>query len=280
LRGSSQQDVLRNNFHKIKTYGAGKDLSYFDWQHYIAQLVNLGLLEIAYDQNSALKLTSYSRSVLFDSQKVTLIKLNKVKEQIEERIKKSKSKTKTQVIKDELFEKLRGLRTGLAQQEGLPPYLIFTDATLKEMCDFKPTTPDEMRGISGVGEYKLENYGDAFIEEIRKFVINKKSEGKSIKGGTQLLTYDMFKNGLTPNEIAEQRNLSVTTIYSHFASLYKNNYEIDLNQFITDEEKNKVLKARKELSNTESLKDIFTHLEEKIPYHTIRLALTIAEGES
>jgi len=280
LRGSSQQDVLRNGFHKIKTYGAGKDLPYSDWQHYIAQLVNLGLLEIAYDQNSALKLTNYSRSVLFDAQKVTLIKLHKVKQQIEERIKKSKAKTKTQVIKDELFEKLRGLRTGLAQQEGLPPYLIFTDATLQEMCDFKPTTPDEMRGISGVGEYKLENYGDAFIDAIREFVINKKQEGKNIKGSTYLLTFDLFKKGMTAQQIAEERKLSITTIYSHFATLYKNNYEIDLEQFITSEETTTVLNARKELKGTESLKEIFDHLKEQVPYHTIRLALTIAAGKS
>jgi len=275
LRGSSMQDVLRNNFHQVKTYGVGKDIAYTDWQHYIAQLVNLGLLEIAYDQNSALKLTDYSRTVLFDGQKVSLIKLNKVKEQIEERIKKSKSKTKTQIVKDELFEALRALRKGLAEQEGLPPYLIFTDSTLQEMCDFKPTTHSDMRGISGVGEFKLENYGDSFINEIRSFLVAKKKEGTQIKGSTHLVTFDFYKKGMTPQQISEERKLNITTIFSHLAALYNNQYEINLEQYISMEERKLVNAAIKELKSTHSLKDIFDKLESKIPYHTIRITIAL-----
>ncbi len=274
LRGSGKKEIFTNNYHEIKTYGMGRDISFFDWQQYIMQLLNLGLLSIAYDENSALKLTEESKLVLFKGKKVQLVKLASIKQRLEERLKKGKPKTKAEEINMDLFEVLRTLRFEISQEANIPPYLVFTDATLKEMSGFRPTTEDAMRDISGVGEYKLEKYGSQFIEAIRKFLASQTKDGKKVKEGTYLLTYEFFKKGMSVEQIAHERSLNPTTIYSHFATLYEQGYKIDMTRFVTPKELDLIRKAIKVVGHTNSLKALFEHLEEKIPYHKIRLAIS------
>ena len=273
LRGSGRREVFAKGYQGIKTYGAGRDISYFDWQHYFSQLLNLGLLEIAYDQNSALKLNEESKAVLFDGKEVPMVQLTTIKQRIDERIKKAKPKSKKEQIKDDLFEVLRVLRKEVAQGAGLPPYLVFTDATLKEMSDFKPTTESAMRQIAGVGEFKLENYGRAFIDAIRQFIVDKKDAGKNLKGATYLKTFDLYQKGLNIEQISTERDLNPVTIYGHLAKLYQEGYDIDVQQFVTDEEIGMVKQARKDRKNSTSIKELFDYLEQRVPYHKIRLAM-------
>ena len=280
LRGSGRKEVFLKGYQNVKTYGIGREISIFDWQQYIAQMTNLGLLEIAYDQNSALRLTEASKAVLFENKKVDLVQLTSIKKRIEEQKKKSKPKSKTQQVKDDLFEKLRQLRKELANKEGIPPYLVFTDATLTEMVDFKPTSLMALRKVSGVGEYKLEKYGDEFAMLIRNFVLGKGKEGTVIKGATYLKTYELFQKGLNPDKIAKERELTVTTIFSHFVTLFNNGYEIDLMQFISEEEMNLIKQARSKVQNESSLKDIFAQLGEKVPYHKIRIASVLLDHDA
>lgn len=177
LRGSGRREIQQLGYDTIKTYGAGRDLSQWDWQHYLMQLINLGYLEVAYDAANVLRLTTASQEVLFKNRSVQLIRPTSYKERQEEEKAAAKVKTQTQVkrerLRDELFEHLRQIRKEIAQKEGIPPYLIFSDATLEEMAYHKPHTEDAMLAVSGVGEKKLVQYGYRFIKAIRNFEKNK-----------------------------------------------------------------------------------------------------------
>lgn len=173
LRGSGRREIKQLGYDTIKTYGAGRDFSQWDWQHYLMQLINLGYLEVAYDAANVLRLTSASQDVLFKNRSVELIKPTSYKERQEEEKASAKIKAPTQLkkerLRDELFEHLRQIRKEIAQKEGIPPYLIFSDATLEEMAFSKPQTEDDMLAVSGVGEKKLVQFGYRFIKAIRKY---------------------------------------------------------------------------------------------------------------
>lgn len=173
LRGSGRREIKQLGYDTIKTYGAGRDFSQWDWQHYLMQLINLGYLEVAYDAANVLRLTSASQEVLFKNRSVELIKPTSYKERQEQEQANAKTKAPTQLkkerLRDELFEHLRQIRKEIAQKEGIPPYLIFSDATLEEMAFSKPQTEDDMLAVSGVGEKKLVQFGYRFIKAIRNY---------------------------------------------------------------------------------------------------------------
>lgn len=273
LRGSKKQEILSAGFHNIKTYGAGADISFFDWQQLIRQLISMGYLEIAYDQKNTLKITDAANEVLFGSEKVQLVKISDIKKRFEEQQTRMRQKTKGQRVRDELFEKLRQLRKDLAVKKGVPPYVVFSDATLEEMAGSRPINETEMAGISGVGEVKLGLYGKIFIEAIVEFIGEKSVEGVKIEGTTQLLTFQLYKRGFTPEQIAVERDLSLQTVYNHLVQMYEKDQGVNINHFVKKPEIEKVVNAMKSVPSPHKLKDIFEYLNGEIPYHQIRFAL-------
>lgn len=173
LRGSGRREIKQLGYDTIKTYGAGRDFSQWDWQHYLMQLINLGYLEVAYDAANVLRLTSASQDVLFKNRNVELIKPTSYKERQEQEQANAKTKVPAQLKREsmdkDLFEHLRQVRKEIAQKEGIPPYLIFSDATLQDMASSKPQTEDDMLAVSGVGEKKLVQFGYRFIKAIRNY---------------------------------------------------------------------------------------------------------------
>ncbi len=273
LRGSKRQEILNNGFDKIKTYGAGGDISTTDWQQLIYQMVNLGYIEIAYDKNNTLRLTEMAKAVLFRKQKVQLVKIADIKQRQEEQRAQIKTKSKRQRVRDELFEKLRQLRKELAQKKGIPPYLIFSDATLEEMAATRPTNDSEMKNISGVGEVKLKQYAKFFIKAIIEFIGEKSVEGVKISGTTQLLTYQLYKRGFNAERIAVERDLSLQTVYQHLVQMYAKDEGVKISDFIKKAEIKKVVEVLQNIASPYKLKDIFDQLNGEIPYHKIRFAL-------
>lgn len=271
LRGAKNATILEKGLDAVKTYGIGQDTSWKDWQHYIIQLINQGYAEIAFQHHNALQLTEFSKNVLFKGAKVSLTKPL----EFVEKIGNPKEKTKKVNKNTELFERLRLLRHKIALEEDIPAYLIFSDATLQEFVDERPMTDDDFIHISGVGNRKLEVYGDIFMNEIRAF----KDEKKAKKADTFKETYAMFQQGLSIGEIAEKRNLTSTTIFSHIAKLYLDGKPINIYDFIDKDEVEAVKKAKKELENPPALKPYFDHFEAQIEYYKIRLALSIIEKE-
>ncbi len=268
LRGAKNATILDKGYQNIKTYGVGREISWKDWQHYLIQLINQGYCQIAFHKNNALQLTNFSNKVLFKHQQV---RLNKLIEQ--EKTNKKANKESSKEAKDSLFERLRKLRYTIAKEENVPAYIIFNDATLREIERERPQTPSDFLSVSGVGQRKLEVYGDEFMQEIRNFLQEKRKK----KQTTDQKTYELYIQGLTIEEIAQKRVLRIETIFSHLSKLYGEGKNINLEQFTTPETIKKVANAKKVLKEETALKPYFELLEEKIPYEQIRIALTILD---
>ncbi len=276
LRGSGKKEILDRGYQNIKTYGAGRDIPILEWQHYFHQLLNLGYIEIAHDQHGAVQLTPASRRVLFEGEKVQLVRFATIKERQEAEKARAKEAAKPQRVRDELFEKLRQLRIQLARERGVPPYIIFNDATLEEMAATRPMTDEEMKNISGVGERKLHLYGSYFIDAIIEFTGPASRRGKA---STYQVTHDMYQRGLSVEEIAGKRQVNITTIYSHLAILYEQGIDIALEEMVSPAVVSQVLKSLRYLQEPYLLKDIYEYLDEQVPYHQIRLALAYGKRQ-
>lgn len=186
LRGAARTELTEKGFHHIKTYGAGRDLSYMEWKEYIYQMIQLGFLEIDYAHANRLKVTALGTKVLYGKATAQLAKY------IPPEPEKKKAKTgsekkgfKAQPIRpiesesvDEiLWDALKQLRKQLADRESRPAYHIFTDDSLEDMVVQKPITLGDFNLIRGVGQIKLEKYGRVFVSLIRFVLKLPKLEG-------------------------------------------------------------------------------------------------------
>ncbi len=271
LRGSKKQDLVAAGYDKLKTHGAGQEIPPFDWERYIMQMLNIGLLELAYDENFALKVTEFGKQVLYNGQKIELTVLQNLK--TAEPATKTR-KTKTISPDEELFNKLRTVRSKLAKEENVPAYVIFSDATLKEMAQDKPITSSDLLNIGGVGEHKLDKYGSYFLDAI---IDSNPNASAKAKGSTYKDTLALLKQNVAVDQIAKLRDLELTTVYSHIAQLYLNGDIPSLSRYITEEEVVEIKEASIKIGNAKALKPIFDQLKEQIPYYKIRLALAILE---
>lgn len=157
LRGKSHKRIVEQQHDKITTHGVGKDKTDAHWHNIINQLVHQGLLRIDITQNATLKLTEAARPVLKSEQPITLAVPRLV-------IDKSKpAKTDKRYYDRALFAKLKHLRKSIAEQDDVPPFVVFSDASLADMAEQLPQNDMQFLAISGVGNTKLERYGERFI---------------------------------------------------------------------------------------------------------------------
>jgi ATP-dependent DNA helicase RecQ len=273
LRGSKNAYIFEKEYQNLKTYAVGSDISWYDWNQYIIQLINQGICEIVFHQQNKIRLTSLAAEVLFEGEKVQLTTVQKINTDISE-IKEVKSKT----VANSLFETLRKLRYEISKEENVPAYVIFSDAALRQMETERPMSDEELIAIDGVGKAKLEKYGDAFIKAIIDFQKLKNNKKKK-EASTYKETLILFQDGFSAEEIATKRKLGLATIISHLAKLYVDGHEIDLSKFASEEEVSKIKEAQIELENPTTLKPYFDFFEEQISYDTIRIGLAIIEKE-
>ena len=271
LRGSKNASIFDKGYQNLKTYGVGSDISWQDWNQYIIQLINLGYCEIAFHQQNKIKLTPFARKVLFEGEKVQLTTVQKISTE-----KPETKERATKTTANSLFEILRKLRSEIAKEEEVPAYVIFNDATLRQMEAERPMSDEEFLNIEGVGKAKLEKYGDVFIKAIIEFQKNKTVRAKK-EGSTYKETLEMLQSGLTVEEIAGKRNLGVSTITSHLAKLYSDGHPIDLSIYVTKEEISKIAEAKIKLESPNALKPYFDYFEEQIGYDKIRIGLAMIE---
>jgi len=168
LRGSTKQEIMMNNYHQIKTYGIGRDLPFADWRSYVTQMIHQGFLSIDYSDYSKLKLTPLSHEVLYESKQVDLVKFV-WQDKKQKPAKKVAIVTNRDDIDKDLFVELRSLRTRLANEQGVPAYVIFPNKTLEELAAIKPMNKVAFSLINGVGKLKLEKYSDDFIQAIKEY---------------------------------------------------------------------------------------------------------------
>jgi ATP-dependent DNA helicase RecQ len=271
LRGSLKSALRNKNYHHLPTHGVGSELSFFDWQFYIQQMMDMGFVEVEIDKGSKLSITDKARLVLRGEQMVPLV------ERVEEDrvIKKVKyrKRTKEQVFQEYLEGELRTFRKDMADKQELAPYHVFGDKELASLLDHLPGNIQNLKEISGFGEARVARFGPQICHFINEHVIS--AEEKKIykvKGVTYRKTWILIQKGLDVKEMAQHRKLSQDTIYNHLAHLYKEGYEVKIENYIGSEEKNKIVALWKELGKPEELSVI----REKIPemgFGMIRLAL-------
>lgn len=177
LRGNMSSEVTERGYHRLKTFGAGREVPPRDWHDYLLQMLQLGYFEIAYNENNHLKITQSGTDVLFGRARALLVTIRREEAVQATRGRKRKATVPTKELplglpnkeSGELFEALRTLRKRLADQEALPAYIVLSDKVLHLLSTSRPTTIEEFGNISGIGEYKKKKYGKEFVELIRKY---------------------------------------------------------------------------------------------------------------
>jgi len=274
LKGVYSNDVKANNYHQIKTFGVGKDTTNFAWQLYIQQFIQLGLIEVDYKENYTLKLNSLSEKALRGDVKVKLIDFDVIKRRQAEQKKVAVKVEKVKLLIDEsLYEHLRALRNKIANEIGKPPFVVFSNDSITDMCARKPSSEEEFLEVHGVGDYKAQKFGIAFLKAIAEF------ESGKTKGDTYKITSELFKQGKSIAEIASERQLQPTTIYSHLARLMETDDSINVLSLISKDELDKIRKAKNILQTSDGLKPYFEFFNEKIEYGKLRVALTYLKND-
>ena len=179
VKGIRSPYVVRHGYEQLKTFGVGKDLTTTDWQDYLLQMLQMGFIEIAYNDGNKVKVTDIGKDVLYGRKSAQLCIVD---HSVKEERKKPKLKLEiptitipglpptTGVEDPKLFEALRALRLTCANEEGFPPYIVFSDKVLHALASIKPTTLEQFGNISGIGDHKKQKYGNRFVALIQKYV--------------------------------------------------------------------------------------------------------------
>lgn len=181
LRGMNSSTVTKKEYNKLKTFGVGREVSVQDWNDYLLQMMQMGFFDIVYNEGRRAQVTPQGEDVLFGRRTAELCVIDR---SIKEESKQRKPRLTLEIptitipglpptigIEDpKLFEALRQLRRLCAEEEGFPPYIVFSDKVLHTLATQKPTTIEQFGFIPGVGEHKRQKYGKRFVELIQKFV--------------------------------------------------------------------------------------------------------------
>ena len=162
LRGIENDRILQNDHHHLPTFGVGKDLDARRWRSVFRQLVARGFLSVDMARYGGLVLQQPARGVLRGETEVALRQDPKSKG-----AKRTTRSILPEHIDVELWEALRERRRQLAEEQGVPPYIIFHDRTLQLICEQRPASVEAFASISGVGERKCEKYAVAFLDVVR-----------------------------------------------------------------------------------------------------------------
>lgn len=237
LKGSNTYKNQMLGFDKLSTFGIMSEYSKNTIKDLIYFLITEGYIETFGDKYPVLRLTPSASKVLFESEKVT----------IKRKIEKSIEAQVDEVYDAKLFEILKALRKRISEETHVPPFIVFSDTSLKQMATYFPTSEEQMLKISGVGYSKFDKYGNRFLETIRPYVSEnnitpkeipietpkkKSSVESSPKVNTAEISYNLFKQGKSIKEIAEERGFVTTTIETHLLKYFENGENIDLSKYI------------------------------------------------
>ncbi len=268
LRASARAEVIQKGYHQIKTYGAGRDLSAMEWNSYILQMIQLGLIEIAYEDNFHLRPTDYGMKVLRGLERIQLSAFERTPYSFGHKKVKEPTPAVQLTPDEQLMEKLKAMRMDLSRKHNIAPYMIFSDATLQDMVSRRPKNIEEMSRISGVGEVKLAAYGKDFLGVVRKFLGLSRTE----VGTSQKESLILFKAGLSPDDIAKAKHIAVGTVYGHLSQWIDEDKLTDFHRLVTDSEYKTVVDEF-----AKNPEEAYAALKENssIPPHIIRTAQAI-----
>ena len=284
LRGSKGSRIFSLGFDNLSTYGIMKDYPKDSLRDLISYLITEGYIKSVGDKYPVLMLTPLSNDVLFNGAKVyTKLKLNKA----ESRSASNKAQTNTIQTKfdENLFAILSDLRKKIANENFIAPFIVFSDVSLKQMSTFYPTDAESMLKIEGVGLNKLVKYGNVFIEAISDYVSKNNidvqdlaptKKVKAPKQDTKLVSYEMFSNGMSIEDIVNERGLTRITIEGHLIDCFEKGMDLNLEKYVHTEYRDEILKAIEEIG-TEKLKPIKEALPEEVSYFDIKYYVAVTK---
>lgn len=266
LLGKTDARITQNQHHTLSTFGIGTELSAKEWQGVFRQLLAMNLLE-AHGEHGSLQLTETCRPYL---KGLHPIELRKIRVSKQSTTKGAKKRSKGSLLTSDMpqFERLREVRSELAKQQSVPAYVICQDITLEALATKRPTHLDQLATIPGLGEAKIEKYGEAFIA-----VIEPKSLAEKTLSETELESLSLLNQGLTVQDIANARGLKTTTVQTHLASAIELNVcELSNVVALSSEEIESINQQIIALNTIEdgALKPLYEHFEQRYDYGTLK----------
>ncbi|MEW9108005.1 MAG: DNA helicase RecQ [Cytobacillus gottheilii] len=277
LKGSSNKRIKELGFQNLSTYGLLKNRKEKEITDIINFLLAGGYLQLTDGKYPVVKLSAQALPALKGETSIHM-KIALAPERVEG------------AENEELFTRLRALRKEIADREKIPPYVVFADTALKEMCTYFPRDKAEMLQVKGVGQAKYEKYGETFLGEIQSFLQDNpeitpapaavpSSSSSPVKSSgdtdvaSHILSYNMYMDNMSIKEIAKVRNFSSMTIQNHIFKAIKEGKPIDWDMLFDEELENEVLAAASKVGH-EKLKPIKEELGELADYFTIKAVLT------
>lgn len=271
LKGSNTKKLHQLGFNKLSTYGIMQEYTINEITHLINLLVAEDYIQVTGGQYPTLKLNKKASPVLQGQEKVI------------QRIPK-----KVQALEEDktLFDLLRTLRKEISEEENVPPYIIFHDSTLSEMCKYLPSSRDAMLSVPGVGEAKYNKYGERFINVIKDYVNEKgisnvmyrplapsTDESRVKKSAlSHLVSYEMYREGKSLNEISAERKITLVTVQDHLLRCFQEGHPVDWSAFITSRNEELILEAINKLGASK-LRPLKDELPEEIDYFEIKAVI-------
>lgn len=277
LKGSNTYKNQMLGFDKLSTFGIMSEYSKNTIKDLIYFLITEGYIETFGDKYPVLRLTPNASKVLFEGEKVTIKR--KIEKFIEAQV--------DEVYDAKLFEILKALRKRISEETHVPPFIVFSDTSLKQMATYFPTSEEQMLKISGVGYSKFDKYGNRFLETIRPYVSEnnitpkeipietpkkKSSVESSPKVNTAEISYNLFEQGKSIKEIAEERGFVTTTIETHLLKYFENGKNIDLSKYIHSNYEQDIYNAI-DTYGAEKLRVLKDALPEGVSYFDIKYFL-------
>lgn len=279
LRGSKNKKLIDFKLNELTTYGIMKYYSKEDLKEFINTLIANGYLNYN-GEFPVVTPNEKSRNIVMGEEKVLFKEERKVQRIVED---------------NELFIILKNLRREIAENEGVPPYIVFGDNTIKEISVRMPITKDQLLDISGVGEKKIDKYGDEFIKAVKEYIennslevnfefLNAKNKTTNSKTSKRIsdkkksfeITIEELKEGRSFIDIAKDRDITVSTVMSHIYKYLsdggKVDFEINFAQLFTKEDEEEVIGAIKKVGYNK-LKPIKEEVRDDISYDTIKYVI-------
>ncbi|WP_293329603.1 DNA helicase RecQ [Microcoleus sp. CAWBG58] len=273
LRGSKSQKILQYQHNQLSTYGIGKDRSPDDWKRLSRSLINQGFLDEKTDGFPILKLNEKSWEIM-KRQRTVEIAIEAQRE--------VQGRTRSLAVEVEgLFSILRSLRKQIADEQFVPPYVVFADRSLRDMAEKRPQNLTEFEEVYGVGSNKRDKYGKVFLEAIHAFC---QEQGlptgaasaaanlptlANVPSYSQMQTWELYRQGLTVQGIANARGMSPTTIAGHLVELMDMGKEVDINLLVESESQQAIVQAI-EVIGDERLRAIYEYLQERYTFEEIK----------
>lgn len=264
LRGVAKRDYVEKGYDRLSTFGIGKDLSAAAWQSYILQMIQLGLVEVAYEENFHLRPTQAGWRVLRGERQVELARFIPrvyTDQRRNQNHYRRPEPPRVLTLEERLDVQLRELRKKLAAKIGIADYMVFSDATIADIVDKKPKTLRQFLAIEGISLSKFAAYYKPVLSEVRSIL----GEGRTLpKGISNGVTYILFQRGVNLKKISEMRGYTLATVLNHLVEMANNGYEVDTSAMLPADVLKRieelyipVEKARKDMSSVSSDNDIF-----------------------